>query len=275
MEGVHDYLLDKVTSYNQDFSAQTGEVIRSEISSRLPGVLQSYLNTDQFLARLRHLILAQKADIAGIDQVALRNDLLNDLRGALGSEAFREQIKEALKGQGSDEIAKAVVESPEFPVYLKRSVQDEVAQFGSGAPADTEAVRSIIDSKLGEFVGDQQFIDRLSGQILDLLTARVDEQNQELVNVIVGKVEELLPDYLNGQFSSENFQSYFAGLVTNSREMQGKFEEAMKGFLDANLDRLIKEKLGSQTNQDKSGTPGAINKGGSDFFSHTDSVASD
>jgi hypothetical protein len=275
MEGVHDFLLDKVNSYTQGFSAQTGEVIRSEIASRLPGVLQSYLNTDQFLARLRHLILAQKADIAGIDEAALRKSMLGELSNALGSDLFKGQIQEALKAQGSDEMVKAVIESPEFPLYLKKSVQNEVAQFNSGAPADAGSVRGIVDVKLGELASDQQFVDRLSGQLLDLLTARIDEQNQDLVNVIVGKVEELLPDYLNGQFSSENFQSYFAGLIANSPEMQGRFEKIVKSFLDENLGQIVREKLESQSDQDKSGASDSLNKSDSDFFSHTDTFASD
>jgi hypothetical protein len=275
MEGVHGFLLDKVDSYTQGFSAQTGEVIRSEIASRLPGVLQSYLNTDQFLARLRHLILAQKADLAGIDDAALRKNMLGELSNALGSDSFKGQIQEALKAQGSDEMVKAVIESPEFPLYLKKSVQNEVAQFNSGAPADADSVRGIVDVKLGELASDQQFVDRLSGQLLDLLTARIDEQNQDLVNVIVGKVEELLPDYLNGQFSSENFQSYFAGLIANSPEMQGRFEKVVKGFLDENLGQIVREKLDSQSDQDKPDTSDSLNKSGSDFFPHSDTVTSD
>ncbi len=275
MEGVHDFLLDKVNSYTQGFSAQTGEVIRSEIASRLPGVLQSYLNTDQFLARLRHLILAQKADIAGMDEAALRKSMLGELSNALGSDLFKEQIQEALKSLGSDDMVKAVIESPKFPLYLKKSVQNEVAQFSSGAPADAESVRGIVDAKLGELASDQKFVDRLSGQLLDLITARIDEQNQDLVNVIVGKVEELLPDYLNGQFSSENFQSYFAGLIANSPEMQGRFEKVVKSFLDENLGQIVREKLESQSDQDKPGASDSLNKSDSDFFSHTDTVASD
>ncbi|MHC4662764.1 MAG: hypothetical protein ACYS8W_13870 [Planctomycetota bacterium] len=268
MEGVHDYMLDKMTSYSDSMSSRAGEMIRAEIAARLPGVLAGFLNTGHFQSRLRDVLHAAKAGMDAGHVAAIRNDLMNEIQNALGSGLFKNAIKNVFQDRSSDLLdtvlarvddriaqklgrkgedeswadsffneekedgggvvipsgntgdqVKALFDSPEFPLMLRRAVQAEASQFGGGSPADAENVRMMIldyvnSPDMKDTIGNA-VREEINTQISEQLSVRIEEENQELAGVIIGKVEELLPAYLERQFYSENFQAYVADLVAH------------------------------------------------------------